>query len=227
MAARQDKQQIERENFEQARDKILLGIERDEVISEEEKQAIAFHEAGHALVAELMPEADPLQKVTIIPRGGTLGITEQIPEKERYNMKKQYLLDRIAIMLAGRAAEKIQFDDYSTGAGDDLKKATQLARRMVCQWGMSQEIGPVVFKKGEPHPFLGRELAEDRDFSEHTARIIDQEIKAITSGMEQRATEVLEQHRPQLKALAEALLSRETLNRKEINQLLGRSDTAN
>jgi cell division protease FtsH len=222
LAARQDKQQLASENFEQARDKILLGIERDEVISEEEKQVVAFHEAGHALVAELMPDADPLQKVTIIPRGGTLGVTEQIPEKERYNMKKQYLLDRIAIMLAGRAAEKIQFDDFSTGAADDLKKATQLARRMVCQWGMSDQIGPVVFKKGEPHPFLGRELAEDRDYSEHTARIIDQEIKAITSGMEQRAAEVLEQHRSQLNALADAMLASETLNREEIDQVLDR-----
>lgn len=227
LAARQDKKQLASENFEQARDKILLGIERDDVISEEEKQVIAFHEAGHALVAELMPDADPLQKVTIIPRGGTLGVTEQIPEKERYNMKKQYLLDRIAIMLGGRAAEKIQFDDFSTGAADDLKKATQLARRMVCQWGMSDQIGPVVFKKGEPHPFLGRELAEDRDYSEHTARIIDQEIKAITSGMEQRAAEILEQHRSQLNALAEALLDSETLDRKEIDQVIGRLGTAN
>ena len=227
LAARQDKKQLASENFEQARDKILLGIERDDVISEEEKQVIAFHEAGHALVAELMPDADPLQKVTIIPRGGTLGVTEQIPEKERYNMKKQYLLDRIAIMLGGRAAEKIQFDDFSTGAADDLKKATQLARRMVCQWGMSDQIGPVVFKKGEPHPFLGRELAEDRDYSEHTARIIDQEIKAITSGMEQRAAQVLEKHPSQLNALAEALLARETLNREEIDQVLDRLGTSN
>jgi cell division protease FtsH len=130
-------------------------------------------------------------------------------------------------MLAGRAAEKIIFDDVSTGAGDDLKKATQLARRMVCQWGMSDEIGPVVFKKGEPHPFLGRELAEDKDYSEHTARLIDGEIKNITVGMEERAHDILEDHRDRLDALAEALLEHESLNREDIDRLLKESEHAN
>ena len=227
LAARRDKKQIEAEDFDQARDKILLGIERDEVITDEEKEMIAYHEAGHALVAEHMPKADPLQKVTIIPRGGSLGLTEQTPEKERYNMKKTYLLDRIAIMLGGRAAEKIKFNDVSTGAGDDLKKATQLARRMVCQWGMSDEIGPVVFKKGEPHPFLGRELAEDKDYSEHTAQIIDEEVKKITLGMEEKAREVLESNPEQLDALAAALLEHETLTKADIDKMLRETQTAN
>ncbi|MFZ7127587.1 MAG: ATP-dependent zinc metalloprotease FtsH [Desulfobacterales bacterium] len=227
LAARQDKEQLETEDFLRARDKILLGIKRDEVIADDEKEMIAYHEAGHALVAELMPEADPLRKVTIIPRGGSLGATEQAPDEERYNMKRSYLLDRIAIMLAGRAAEKIKFDDVSTGAGDDLKKATQLARRMVCQWGMSDEIGPVVFKRGETHPFLGRELAEDKDYSEHTARLIDEEIKRITLGMEKKATEVLKANLDQLDALAAALLEKETLDREDIDEVMKAAETAN
>jgi cell division protease FtsH len=227
LAARSDKQQIEAVDFDLARDKILMGLERDEVITDEEKRMIAFHEAGHALVAELLPGADPLQKVTIIPRGASLGATEQVPDKERYNMKRKYLFDRIAIMLAGRAAEKIKFGDISTGAGDDLKKATQLARRMVCQWGMSDEIGPVVFKKGEPHPFLGRELAEDKDYSEHTAQRIDEEIKKITLGMEEKAHDLLADNLPQLDALAAALLEHETLTRGEVEALLNRADAMN
>jgi cell division protease FtsH len=227
LAARRQKERMETEDFELARDKILMGIERDEMITDEEKKMIAFHEAGHALVARHMPKADPLQKVTIIPRGGSLGATEQAPDKERYNMKKNYLLDRIAIILAGRAAEKIKFDDVSTGAGDDLKKATQLARRMVCQWGMSDEIGPVAFKQGEPHPFLGRELAENKDYSEHTARLIDEEVKMITQGMEKKARKVLQKHPDQLDALANALLERETLTRDDIEEVVATTKNPN
>ena len=227
MAARRQREEIVTEDFEQARDKIMMGIERDEVITDEEKEMIAYHESGHALVAELLPHADPLQKVSIIPRGGSLGATEQIPEKERYTMKKAYLLDRIAIMLAGRAAEKIKYDDVSTGAGDDLKKATQLARRMVCQWGMSDAVGPVVYKKGEPHPFLGRELAEDKDYSEHTAQLIDEEIKKITLEMEERAREALNDHLEELDALATALLEHETLSREDIDAIVKKADVAN
>jgi cell division protease FtsH len=227
MAARRKEDQVANADFEQARDKIMMGIERDEVITDEEKEMIAYHEAGHALVAELTPGADPLQKVSIIPRGGSLGATEQTPEKERYTMRKHYLLDRIAIMLGGRAAEKIKYDDVSTGAGDDLKKATQLARRMVCQWGMSEAIGPVVFKKGETHPFLGRELAEDKDYSEHTAQVIDGEIKKITLGMEKRAHAMLQNHRDLLDALAGALLAHETLSREDIDEVLNDAGMAN
>lgn len=156
LAARKNKQKVQAEDFDQARDKILMGIEREDIISDDEKRMIAYHEAGHALMAELLPEADPLQKVSIIPRGQALGATEQIPEEDRHNLKRSYLLDRIAILLGGRSAEKIVFDDISTGAGDNLKKATQLARRVVCQWGMSEKLGPLTFKHGEPHPFPGR-----------------------------------------------------------------------
>jgi len=220
MAARRDRTHVAAEDFEQARDKIIMGIERDEVLTEEEKEMIAYHEAGHALMAAMTPKADPLQKVSIIPRGGSLGATEQTPERERYTMKKHYLLDRIAILLAGRAAEKIKYGDVSTGAGDDLKKATQLARNMVCQWGMSDELGPVAFKKGETHPFLGRELAEDRDYSEHTARVIDEEVKRITLGMEKKAHETLDDKPALLNALAAALLAHETLSREEVDAVL-------
>jgi len=220
MAARRDRTHVAAEDFEQARDKIIMGIERDEVLTDEEKEMIAYHEAGHALMAVMTPKADPLQKVSIIPRGGSLGATEQTPERERYTMKKHYLLDRIAIILAGRAAEKITYGDVSTGAGDDLKKATQLARNMVCQWGMSDELGPVAFKKGETHPFLGRELAEDRDYSEHTARVIDEEVKRITLDMEKKACQALEDKPALLEALAAALLEHETLSREDIDAVL-------
>ena len=225
MAARKNKERIEADDFDQARDKIMMGVERDDVITDEEKEMIAYHEAGHALVAECLPEADPLQKVTIIPRGGSLGVTEQVPEQERYTMKKKYLLDRIAIMLAGRVAEKIKFNDISTGAGDDLKKASELAQRMVCQWGMSEKIGPVVFKKGESHPFLGRELAEEKDYSEFTARLIDEEIKEIILDMEVRAREILETNHEQLDDLAAALQVHETLSREDVNEVLSQSKT--
>jgi cell division protease FtsH len=220
LAARKNKQKVQAEDLDQARDKILMGIEREDVIGDDEKRMIAYHEAGHALLAELLPDTDPLQKVSIIPRGQALGATEQIPEEDRHNLKRSYLLNRIAIMLGGRAAEKIVFDDVSTGAGDDLKKTTQLARRMVCQWGMSEKLGPVTFKHGEPHPFLGRELSEPKDFSEHTARLIDEEINRIVTQMEQQAEQTLSANRSKLGVLAEQLLMHETLVKEEVENIL-------
>ena len=220
LAGRKDKDTVTAEDFDRARDKILMGIEREDVISDSEKKIVAYHEAGHALMAELLPDADPLQKVSIIPRGRALGATEQIPEEDRYNLKRSYLLSRIAIILGGRTAEKIVFDDVSTGAGDDLKKATQLARRMVCQWGMSDKLGPVTFRLGEEHPFLGRELSETKDFSEHTARLIDEEIHRILTDMEKRAQETLLEHRDKLDALAEQLLKHETMSKEEVDKIL-------
>ena len=220
LAARKNKKQVEADDFEKARDKILLGLEREDVIKDEDKKMIACHEAGHALLAKLLPGADPLQKVTIIPRGQSLGATEQIPEEERHNIKRSYLLNRLAIMLGGRAAEKIVFEDISTGAADDLKKATELARRMVCQWGMSDKIGPVTFRLGETHPFLGRELTESRDFSEHTARLIDEEIQAIVGNMEKKAEKTLTDNRNSLDALTEQLLEHETLSKREVDKIL-------
>jgi cell division protease FtsH len=224
LATRKEKSNVDAKDFDEARDKIIMGIEREDVIKDEEKKVIAYHEGGHALVARLLPGSDPLEKVTIIPRGRSLGATEQIPEEDRHNFSRSYLLNRIAIMLGGRAAEKVMFDDITSGAGDDLKKATQLARRMVCQWGMSDKVGPVTFRQGETHPFLGREIAEQKDFSEETARLIDEEVRGIIQGMEEKARKILESNRDKLDALARGLLEHETLSREEIDDLLGTED---
>ncbi len=220
LAGRKKKTSVNKQDFEEARDKILLGAEREEMINDEEKKVVAYHEAGHALVAELLPDTDPLQKVTIIPRGRSLGITEQIPETERYNLTKKYLLDRITVALGGRAAERIVFDDVTNGAAEDFRQVTRIARKMVCNWGMSDKLGPVMFKQGEEHPFLGRELAQQKDFSEHTQQIIDEEIQKILVEMEHRAESLLYDHRTMLDALAEALLENETLDKKQIDWIL-------
>jgi len=220
LAARKDKKQIEAEDLELARDKIILGIEREDVIEDEEKRMIAYHEAGHALVAVLYPGADPLEKVSIIPRGRSLGATEQIPEEDRHNLSRSYLLGKIAVMIGGRAAEKIVFDDITSGAGDDLKKATQLARRMVCQWGMSEKLGPVTFRHGETHPFLGREMADQKDFSDETARIIDEEVRNIVQDMEHKAIKILKSNKDKLDALVQSLLEDESLSKEEVDQVI-------
>jgi cell division protease FtsH len=220
IAARQKKDQVAAEDFDKARDKILMGIEREDVISAEEKQVVAYHEAGHALLAKMLPGADPLQKVSIIPRGRSLGVTEQLPEEDRYNLKQSYLLNRIAIMLGGRAAEKIIFKETSTGSSDDLKRATQIARRMVCEWGMSEKLGPATFSQTSSHPFLGRELSEPKDFSEHTARLIDEEISRILQEAEEVAEDLLKKNEALLVKLAEALLDHETLSRKQVEMLI-------
>ncbi|MCL6584107.1 MAG: ATP-dependent zinc metalloprotease FtsH [bacterium] len=221
LAARKNKSRVEAEDFEQARDKIIMGVKRDEMVSERERKFIAYHEAGHALLAKLLPEADPLEKVTIIPRGRSLGATEQTPKEDRYNLSRTYLLNRIAILLAGRVAEKIVFQDITSGAADDLKEATRLARRMVSQWGMSDRLGPITFSRGETHPFLGRELAEQRDFSEITARLIDEEIQRIVREMEKRAEQILRSNRDRLDILAQGLLEHESLSNEEVDHLLG------
>jgi cell division protease FtsH len=221
LAARKDKRRVDREEFDEARERILFGSEREDMILDSEKRIIAYHEAGHALVAWLLPGADPLKKVTIIPRGSSLGVTEQVPEEDRHNVGRGYLMNRIAITLGGRAAEKVVFGEVSSGAEQDLKQVTQLAKRMVCQWGMSDKLAPVAFRHGEEHVFLGREMAQAKDFSEHTAEIIDGEIAAIARSMEDRAVELLSENRRRLDALAEALLEEETLVGDEIDALLG------
>ena len=220
LAARKKKKVVEKEEFDEGRDKILMGIEREDAMKDEEKEVVAYHESGHALLARLLPGADPLDKVSIIPRGRSLGATEQIPREDRHNLSRSYLLNRIAIMLGGRVAEKITRDEISTGAGDDLKKATELARRMVCQWGMSEKLGPVTFRQGEQHPFLGREITQPKDFSERTAQLIDEEIRSIVHDMENKAVETLSGHREELDILARELLERETLSNDEIDELL-------
>jgi len=220
LAARENKDKVKSEDFIQARDKIILGHKREEMISDEEKKIIAYHEAGHALLAKITPGTDPIQKVTIIPRGRSLGATEQVPEEDRHNLKKDYLLKRIRIMLGGRAAEQLIFEDISNGAADDLKQATKLARRMVTQWGMSERLGPITFSLGEEHLFLGREMAKPKDFSEGTARIIDEEIQNIVTGQEEKATEQLKKNQKKLKKLADTLIKKETLEKEEIDKLL-------
>jgi cell division protease FtsH len=225
LAGRQHRTQVLAIDFERARDKILLGSERDEPMTEAEKRLVAHHEAGHALIALLLPGTDELQKVTIIPRGRALGVTEQLPAEERHNLSSEYLLNRLVVMFGGRAAEKVVFGDVTTGGGDDLKQATRLARRMVCQWGMSEALGPMTFRQGEEHVFLGREMTEQKDFSEHTARLIDEEVQHIMQAMEQRAVHLLEQHQDKLETLAHGLLEHETLEIDEVERLLGVEST--
>jgi cell division protease FtsH len=221
LAARQDKKVVEMIDFENAKDKVLMGVERRSmIISETEKKTIAYHEAGHALVADLLPGADPLHKVTIIPRGRALGLTQQLPADDKYNYSRDYLVNRITILLGGRAAEEIVFQQQTTGAGDDLEKATDMARKMVCEWGMSDRMGPLTFGKGEEHIFLGREVARPKDFSEETAVLIDSEIKRIVMESAARARHMIETNIEKLHALARALLERESLDGDEIARIL-------
>jgi cell division protease FtsH len=221
LAARQDKKVVEMIDFENAKDKVLMGVERRSmIISETEKKTIAYHEAGHALVADLLPGADPLHKVTIIPRGRALGLTQQLPSDDKYNYSRDYLVNRITILLGGRAAEEIVFQQQTTGAGDDLEKATDMARKMVCEWGMSDRMGPLTFGKGEEHIFLGREVARPKDFSEETAVLIDSEIKRIVVESAARARHMIESNLEKLHALARALLERESLDGEEIARIL-------
>ncbi|WP_250464652.1 ATP-dependent zinc metalloprotease FtsH [Microbulbifer litoralis] len=226
LAGREDKPAVDMACMLQARDKVVLGGEREMVVSDEEKNLIAYHESGHALVASLLPNADPLDKATIIPRGHSLGATEQIPEEERHSLRPSYLRDRIGVMLGGRASEQVIFGEVSSGAEEDLKQATRLARHMVIHWGMSDKIGPVAFRRGEEHVFLGREIAQQQDFSEHTAQIIDEEIGELVRGIEKEVVALLEKNRDKLEKLAGALLEKETLEAAEIQRIVGGGNKA-
>jgi len=221
LSGRENKETVSMESLLNARDKVVLGGKRELSMSEDEKNLVAHHEAGHALVASLLPTADPLDKVTIIPRGRSLGATEQVPEQEHYNLRQSYVDDRIGVMLGGRVAEQLVFGEVSSGAEEDLKQATRLARHMVTHWGMSEKIGPVAFRRGEEHIFLGREMTQQRDFSEHTAQIIDDEISHLLKQVEQKIIKLLQEHRAQLEALAAALLEKETLEAAEIQSICG------
>ena len=221
LAARRNKKLVERSDFDEAKDKVLMGVERRSlIISEEEKRTTAFHEAGHALTAILLPGADPVHKVTIIPRGRALGITQQLPTDDKYSYSKDYLLNRITIALGGRAAEEVVFGQKTTGAGDDLEKATELARKMVCEWGMSEKLGPLTFGKREEAIFLGKEFARHQDYSEETAILIDGEIKRIVMDCAEKARRLLEEQIEKLNLLARALLEREVLDADEITQIV-------
>ncbi len=220
-ATRQGKDRVDRSDFEYAMDKVLMGAKREEVLTGKEKQMTAYHEAGHALLVWLVPSSDRVHKISIIPRGRSLGATQLLPEEDRVNISEGELHNRLAYLLGGRVAEKLQFNEFSAGAEDDLKRATQIARRMVVHWGMSQRLGPVAFRAGEEHPFLGKEMAEPREYSEYTARLIDEEIFRILRQAEQRAESLLKEHRDKLRILAEALEEEEVLDQRQIEALIG------
>jgi len=220
LAARKDKKKVNMDDFEEAKDKVLMGMTRSMIINEEERNIIAFHEGGHALVARLLPDADPVHKVSIIPRGMALGITQQLPKEDRYLISRKRALTIIAVLVAGRASEEIVFKELSSGAGSDLERATDLAHKMVCEWGMSEKLGPLTFGKREEQIFLGRELAYHQNYSEETAVDIDQEIRRIVSDAYARAKQLLIDHLSALNAIAQALLERETLEEDELNKLI-------
>ena len=219
-AARDNRERVSPEDFEYARDRVVLGSEREEVLGEEEKARIAYHEAGHGITAFRMKHSDPLRKISIIPRGRALGITEQMPEEDRHNFTQEYLEEKISILLGGRLAEQLIYGDVSTGAADDLKQATLLARRMVSQWGMSEELGSVSFPQSEEHPFLGRDIAQPRNFSEDTLKRIDREVVALVKKCEEITAALLQENLSDLKYLAKALLEHETLVEEDIVSLL-------
>ncbi len=218
IAAREDAEQVSNHHLEQAKDRQLMGMERKLFLSEPEKRITAYHEAGHTLVASCLPNTDPIHKVTIIPRGQALGVTQQLPEDDRYHYPRSYLMSRLAVMLGGRVAEKLCFGEYSTGAQNDLKQVMDLAEKMVCQWGMSERLGPLSFSRGEEHPFLGRKLATEKIFSEKTAWIIDQEIEKLVGDAESCAIQVLNANRTILEALAEDLFEEETLSKERLEE---------
>jgi cell division protease FtsH len=221
IAARVSKSAVEMEDFEHARDKILLGPLREDILNDEEKEITAYHEAGHALLAWLLPDVDLIHKVTIIPRGRSLGVTQLVPDEERYNAGEKRLHSQLAFILGGRAAERLICEEYSAGAEDDLRQATQLARRMVAHWGMSEVIGPVAFRQGEEHPFLGKEIHEQRKFSEETAHVIDREVQRFLTSAQERAFNLVSEHRDDLERLARALLEQESLGQAELKKILG------
>jgi len=221
LAARKRKKSVDMEDFEDAKDKVMMGIQRKSVIlSDEEKKVTAYHESGHTLVATMTPGADPIHKVTIIPRGQALGITAQIPIDEKHNYSREYIEGRMAILLGGRAAEQLIFNELTTGAGDDIEKATVIARKMVCEWGMSDVLGPMTFGKKNEEVFLGREIQSHRDFSESTARMIDEEVVRIIRKAQRAAVTLLEDNVAILHTMADGLLKYETLDSKDINRIM-------
>ncbi len=224
LAARKNKESVSMFDFEEAKDKVMMGSARKSlVISDEEKKIIAYHEAGHTLVAKYLPKADPIHKVTIIPRGMALGVTQSLPVDERHTHSRDYLETVLAVLMGGRVAEILVFNQLDTGAGNDLERATKLARKMVCNWGMSEKIGPVTFGKTEEHIFLGREMAQAADHSEATSVIIDQEISSFVTSAETMARRLLAANLDKLHLLAKALLEREIIDGREVDEIIGRA----
>ena len=221
IAARQGAKEITLEFLETAKDKIIMGAERKSmIIPEKEKKITAYHEAGHAIVARLLPGTDPIHKVTIIPRGRALGLTMQLPINEKYTHSKQFLLNNIAILYGGWVAERVIFGEITTGAGNDIERASELARKMVCEWGMSDELGPLAYGKKEEQIFLGREIAQHRDYSEDTARKIDEVVKNIILDATEATTILLEENIDILKAVADELLDKETITLEDIDRIM-------
>jgi cell division protease FtsH len=222
-ATRQGKDRVEMTDFEDARDKVLMGPKREEILGDYEKRMTAYHEAGHALLAWILPGVDSVHKVTIIPRGRALGVTQLLPEEDRLNISEHDLHSRLAFIMGGRAAEKLVFEELSAGAENDLQQATKIARRMVTHWGMSERIGPVAYRTSEEHPFLGKEFHEQREFSEHTAQVIDEEVARILRAAADRALETLGSQRDKLDSLANSLIEQEEINESDMERLLGPS----
>ncbi|UOD33991.1 ATP-dependent zinc metalloprotease FtsH [Deferribacteraceae bacterium V6Fe1] len=221
LAARKNKDKVGMAEFEEAKDKVMMGKERRSmVISEEEKENTAYHEAGHAIVAKFIPGSDPVHKVSIIPRGMALGVTQQLPKDDKYMYTKEYLEGRLAVLMGGRAAEVLIFNRYTTGAGNDIERATDIARNMVCSWGMSEKLGPLAFGKKDEAIFLGKELSTHKNFSEKTAVMIDEEVKAIVTTSYRRAYKILEEHLDVLHAVSKLLLEKETIDGKDIDQII-------
>ncbi|MGV8073973.1 MAG: ATP-dependent zinc metalloprotease FtsH [Syntrophobacteraceae bacterium] len=225
LAARKNKELIGMADFESAKDKVMMGMERKSMIlSEEEKRNTAYHEAGHALVARILPGTDPLHKVTIIPRGRALGLTQQLPQDDRHTYSRDYLLNSISILMGGRVAEETILKQQTTGAANDIERASHLARRMVCEWGMSEELGPLSFGKREEQVFLGRDFAQHRDYSEQTAMNIDKEVHRIVEENYRRAQDILHEYRDLLHKVAHALLERETLELRDVDKIIAESN---
>lgn len=221
LAARKNKKVVEMIDFEFAKDKVLMGVERKSIIiNDEEKKTTAYHEAGHTLVAKILPGTDPVHKVTIIPRGRALGLTMQLPTDDRYTYGRQFLLNNIAILMGGRVAEEVALQNMTTGAGNDIERATDLARKMICEWGMSEKLGPLTFGKKEQEIFLGREISQHRDYSESTAIEIDNEVRRVVTENYERAKHIIQTNFSALKALAEALLEKESLDAPEIEKII-------
>ncbi len=227
LATREDKQAVDAADLDAALDKVILGAKREEVITEKDKRATAYHEVGHALVGWLTPRSDPVHKVTIIPRGRALGVTQFMPEEDRVSHNESQIKAKLYTLMGGRAAERLIYDDLSTGAALDLEQATRLVRKMVTQWGMSERVGPVSFRTMAEHPFLGREMSEPRDHSEHMQQIIDEEVARILREADEHAYRLLEEHRDELERLTESLIEREVLTESEIAELIGKRTLGN
>jgi cell division protease FtsH len=221
LAARLGKEKVEMTDLEQAKDKVMMGVERKSmIIPLEERRITAYHEAGHTLVAKMIPGTDPIHKVTIIPRGRALGITQQLPIDEKHTYPKDYLLKNIAIMMGGRVAEELVLNSQTTGAGNDIERSTEIARKMVCEWGMSEHLGPLTFGKKEEQIFLGREFAQHRDYSEETARLIDNEIRGIVTQSYEKAKDIIQTNMAILHKLANTLLDKEVLDGNQIEAII-------